>query len=128
MVRCSVSAEPEAGGHYRRLFPPSEFLAADELIGRDIAMTIKSVSIGEIPIAGTSKSEKRPVIEFAERPKKLVLNRTNAKTIAKLYGVMTKDWIGRAVTLFPTTTKLKGETVDCIRIRPSIPSEVKALP
>jgi hypothetical protein len=113
--------EPKVGGHYRLMFAPSEYLAADELMGRDVTVTIKAVSIGELPIEGSSKTEKKPIVEFEGRAKKLALNKTNAKTIAKLYGVITADWVGRAVTLHQDKTKLKGQTVDCIRIRPTVP-------
>ncbi|MDQ3096795.1 MAG: hypothetical protein M3Q61_01325 [Chloroflexota bacterium] len=103
------------------MFAPSQYLAADELLGRDVTLTISAVSIGELPIEGSSKTEKRPIVTFKERPKQLVLNKTNSKTIARLYGVITKDWLGRAVTLYQDKTKLKGQTVDCIRIRSSVP-------
>ncbi len=117
----SEPVEPRAGGHWRQMFAPSQYLAADELLGRDVTLTISAVSIGELPIEGSSKTEKRPIVTFKERPKQLVLNKTNSKTIARLYGVITKDWLGRAVTLYQDKTKLKGQTVDCIRIRSSVP-------
>ena len=48
-------------------------------------------------------------------------NRTNARTIAELYGPETNDWRGRHITLFPTTTDFRGASVDCIRVRPEAP-------
>lgn len=113
-------SDPKAGGHYRLMFP-TDYVAAPELQGRDVAVTIKSVSIDEMPLAGTTKKEKRPIVQFEETPKKLVLNKTNAKTLAKLLGVQTMEWIGRRVTLYPTTTKFGPETVDCIRVRDKLP-------
>ena len=114
-------SEPKAGGHYRLMFP-TDYVAAPELQGRDVTVTIKSVSIDAMPLAGSTKKEKRPIIQFEETPKKLVLNKTNAKVIAKLLGVITNDWIGHRVTLYPTTTKFGPDTVDCIRVRDRLPA------
>src|SRR5687768_16466816 len=100
---------------------PTEYLAAPEFSGSDVALTVKSVSVDELPLAGTSKTEKRPVVRFVETDKKLVLNKTNAKTIAKLLGVQTKDWVGKRIALYPTTTAYGKETVECIRVRDKLP-------
>ena len=32
-----------------------------------------------------------------------------------------EDWADKAIQIFATTTKLKGEQVECLRIRPRIP-------
>ncbi len=45
------------------------------------------------------------------------LNVTNRETIKGLYGKRPKDWVGRLITLFPTTTEVGTETKDCIRVR-----------
>ena len=118
-------SDPKAGGHYRLMFP-TDYVAAPELQGRDAAVTIKSVSIDEMPLAGTTKKEKRPIVQFEETPKKLVLNKTNAKIIAKLLGVQTAAWIGKRITLYPTTTKFGPDTVDCIRVRDKLPPPARS--
>lgn len=115
-----------AEGHWRLLFP-TDYVAAPELKGKDANVTIKSVSVEELPLAGRSDTERRPVIRFAETPKKLVLNKTNAKVLAKLLGPELREWVGKRITLYPTTTKFGPETVDCIRVRPKLP-EAKATP
>lgn len=109
--------------HYRSMYPPSEYLAADELpLGRDIVVVIKSVSIGDMQIEGSSKKEQKPVLEFEGKEKRWPLPKTVAKMIARLYGEKPKrDWPGKAITLYRTTAKLKGETVPAIRIRPTAP-------
>ena len=35
---------------------------------------------------------------------KLVLNRTNANSIATLYGININNWIGKLIELYPTRT------------------------
>lgn len=118
--------------HFKLLFQ-TEFLAAVELKGRDVTLTIARVDMETLRREGDddedASSERRPVVHFEEmqrRPKKdrkrLVLNVTNAKTIAKLYGNATEDWTGKPITLYPTTCKAFGEVVECIRVRKQRPS------
>jgi hypothetical protein len=107
---------PEAT-HYRKMFDAGEYLAAYELLGKDRTLTIKSVSASDLPLAGTSKTERKPVIRFEETPKPLIANKTNARAIAKLYGPLTANWVGRKITIYPTTTRFGSETVECIRVR-----------
>lgn len=49
------------------------------------------------------------------------LNPTNRKTISQLYGTKPSAWAGKFITLYPTTTEMAGQTVDCIRVRPTVP-------
>lgn len=106
--------------HYRLMYP-SDFLSAADFKGREAHVTIKHVSVDELPVAGSTKKERRPVVQFTETPKRLVLNKTNAKTIAKLLGVYTADWIGKRVALYPTMTNFGKERVECVRVREQVP-------
>lgn len=56
-------------------------------------------------------------------PLPLALNKTNAKTVAGLYGNKPASWVGKTITLYPTTTDVGGRTEDCIRIRNEDPSK-----
>ncbi len=56
--------------------------------------------------------------------KPFILNATNSKSIAKLYGPYVEDWAGKPITLFASTAKLAGDTVECLRIRPVVPQPV----
>lgn len=53
------------------------------------------------------------------------LNPTNRKTISQLYGTKPSAWAGKFITLYPTTTEMAGQTVDCIRVRPTVPGSEK---
>jgi hypothetical protein len=101
-----------------------DYLFAFDLQGRDCTVTIAKVTGGEIKGTGGKKS-KKPLCYFREskdnRP--LGLNSTNCKTIAAMYGNDTAGWIGKRITLYPTTTSFGSETVDCIRVRPGVPPE-----
>jgi hypothetical protein len=69
-------------------------------------------------INGDKGKEKKLVARFVGKEKGLVLNRTNADSIAEIAGSEdTDDWAGQTIVLFPDTTKFGGKTVDCVRIR-----------
>lgn len=105
-----------------------EYMYAFDLNGRDVTVTIERVVAGELN-NGTKKN-KKPLAYFKESKsgKPLALNATNCKTIAGMYGPDTDDWIGKRVTLFPTTTNSPEGVVECVRIRPKVPSDRKAKP
>jgi len=107
-------------GHYRLLFP-SDYVGAWDLPD-DKTVTIEKIRLEELRVIG-GKSENKPIAYFKGATKRMVLNKTNCKTIAALYGTDTSAWMGKAVTLFATTCSGKGgDVVECIRVRPCKPS------
>ncbi len=92
---------------------PSKYVRAIDLSNRDIRLTITSVNQEDIDNDGSTK----PVLYFNGTAKGLVLNRTNAHTIADMLGSETDNWLGQTITLFPTKTDFGGKRVDCIRVR-----------
>ena len=105
---------------YRSMFD-RDYIGAWDLNGKDVTVTIAKVERGELTSRGNKKDHK-PVLYFVGKEKALALNKTNAKTVAKLYGNDTSNWIGKAIVIYPTTTEFGKETVDCIRIRPTRPA------
>lgn len=101
-----------------------DFVGSWDLAGRDVTVTIKSAKAEQLNVQGGRKS-KKPVLHFVEAEKGLALNKTNAKVIAAMYGNDTREWVGKRITLYPTTTQFGDQRVDCIRIRPKIPAEPK---
>lgn len=100
----------------RQLFD-KEYLYAYDLQGKDVTVVIESVKGGTLVGTG-GKSNKKPMLRFKGKEKALALNITNARIIAALYGGFDAElWLGKAVTLYPTTTTFGSQTVDCIRIR-----------
>lgn len=89
----------------------AEYLKAADLQGRDAVVTIETVQPEDL------REEKKLVCYFQKREKALVLNKTNALVIADAYGPETDAWIGRQITLYPTTTFFDGRNVPCIRVR-----------
>ena len=111
--------------HVQLLFP-SQYVSAADLKGRDVTLTIERVVLRDLHLSNGG-TERKPVIHFvypdARRDrKKLVLNKTNATTIAQLHGPVPSQWAGQKITLYPTTCKFGRETVDCIRVRDRSPS------
>lgn len=105
---------------YRRMFDDKEHLYAFDLEGREVNIQIEKVSAGEL-MGEKGRKSKKPMIKFVGKDKKLAVNKTNGKTIAKLYGKDTDDWAGKWITIYPTTTEFGGETMDCIRVKPVAP-------
>lgn len=93
---------------------PSNYLKADDLQGRAITLTIDRVEMESVG-QGRNKEEK-PVVYFKGKEKGLVLNKTNAKTIANLYGGETDEWEGKAITIRPAEVEYQGEMVLSIRV------------
>src|SRR4051812_44810744 len=103
-----------------------EYLYAFDLDGRDVTVEIASVLKGEVTGTGGKKA-KKPVVRVKGKEKALALNITNVRTIGGIYGFKAADWIGKRITLFPTTTNFGGTTVDCIRVRPVKPGAKAAV-
>src|SRR6476659_477300 len=91
---------------------PSKYLKAEDLEGASVTVTIEEVKREEVG----PKKESKPVISFAETLKRLVLNKTNAATIAKLYGEETDEWLGKRIILYPKDTEFQGEMVLAVRV------------
>lgn len=93
--------------------------------GKDVVVVIDHCEGAKIK--GTTGEEKKaPVLYFQGKKKAMVLNATNSKTIAKLYGRHIEKWAGKPVALYGTRTLAFGEEVECIRIRPEAPAMPKA--
>ncbi len=107
-------------GDVRKLYDKA-YIYSYDLEGRDVTVTIERVSGGTLVGTGGTKN-KKPVLHFKGTEKGLALNITNARVIAGLYGGFESDqWIGKRVTLYPTTTTFGSQTVECIRIRNVVP-------
>lgn len=99
-----------------KLMFPSDYVSAVEFKGRDVTLTIKSVTVENLKLRGGT-SERKPVVHFAETKKRLVLNKTNADSIAQEHGTDADKWLGKKITLYPTKTQCGRDMVDCIRVR-----------
>lgn len=107
------------------LYPPRFMKAEDFEEGETRILTIKNVELEELG-QGKNKQEK-PILSFREPDtKEMVLNKTNAATIAKLYGDDTDDWIGKKIELYTMDVESFGEMVGAIRIKTKAPKGTAA--
>lgn len=99
---------------------PSNYVKSADLQGQSVNVTMRDVSVEDVSGDGT---EAKPVLYFQGMTKGLVLNKTNAATIAGAYGEETDNWRGKPITLYPAITQFKGQNTDCIRIRIDAPPQ-----
>lgn len=99
---------------------PSKWLKSGDIEdGTDLVLTIKAV---EIETVGQGEdAEEKPVIYFNETEKGLVLNKTNAATIAALYTPETDNWTGKKVALFSTEVPFGSKMTVALRVRTKAP-------
>ena len=74
----------------------SQWLKSEDLGGRSVIVKIESVEAVTLPNEDKQKLE----VRFAGSDKALLLNVTNARTIAELYGKDTDEWFGHELELF----------------------------
>jgi hypothetical protein len=111
-----------------RAYFDSSCLRVWHLAGKDRTFKIVRVTrlTSEMVSGNKREVKKQPKLELADKhgevlPLPLLLNKTNAKTIAQMYGNNPAQWVGKLITLFPSTTSVGGEEKDCIRVRPKVP-------
>lgn len=92
---------------------PSKYLKASDLNDKAFVLTMDKVTIEEVG----QKKDQRPILYFLKTDKGLVLNKTNANVITKLYGEDTDNWEGHQIELYPTMVEFGGEQVEAIRVR-----------
>lgn len=103
---------------------PSKYVAAADLNGKTVTLTIKGVTMEEM-VTHDNKTVQKPVVWFEKATKGLVLNVTNAKIIVGLYGNETDLWTGKRIAIYPTRVKAFGQMQDAIRVREAIPEQAK---
>jgi hypothetical protein len=110
--------------HWKLLINP-EYIGAYWLPpGEDVTVVIDRVQREQVTGTG-GKKEDCTVAHLKGDVKPFILNVTNSKSIAKLYGPFIEDWAGKPITLFASTTKLAGDTVECLRVRPLVAKRKK---
>jgi len=100
---------------------PSKYLAAADCEEEDLVVTISEVK--EERLGQGNQAEDKFIVYFNEVDKGLVLNKTNAKSIADLHGGDTDDWEGKRVALYATEVEFQGKRSMGIRIRLKAPKQ-----
>jgi hypothetical protein len=77
-------------------------------------VTIEKIGLEEI---GKDK-ETKIVLYFEELDQSLICNKTNARTIARLFASEElDDWVGKTIRLYRTEVQFQGDVVEAIRVR-----------
>ena len=117
--------------HWKKVFNPDFLSDAHFLPDEEKILTIASAHEENIPIPGTSKTDVRPVLHFAEKGvKPMVINKTNGTTLQRMIKTpYTQKWPGRKIQVYvDATVKFKGEVVGGRRIRAKEPVADHSLP
>ena len=96
--------------------------------GKDIILTLRETKREQV--TGTSgKKEECFVAYFYEDVKPMILNRTNCKTMEKLFKTPNfEEWLNKQIQIGSTRVQAFGEMVDSLRIRPFLPKTDNSLP
>ena len=65
---------------------------------------------------------------FKETTKHWALNKTNAVSLAELFGEIPNDWISKRIELFTEPAKYRGKPTVGVRIKPIVPAELVEQP
>jgi len=106
--------------HWKKLVNPDYIGAYSLEDGKDLVVKITDVKRQMVTSTGGKQEE--CTIAFLENQKPFIVNVTNAKTITQVVGSpYIEDWVGQSITLYQAVTKLKGEEVECLRVRAEKP-------
>ena len=100
---------------------PSDFLKVEDLQGKNVVVTIASAKIEEI--GQGQNRERKIIVALVGKQKRFVCNKTNAKTIAGLYGAEIDGWANQRIILTPREVEFQGSMVWAIRVSLSKPSD-----
>lgn len=113
--------------HWKKLVNPL-YIGAYSLNPNE-DLIVKITHVGREIVTTTGGKKEECTVAQLENNKPMILNATNSKTIAKLYGSYIEDWVGKYIQLYESKAMLAGENVECLRIRPVSPSlDVKPRP
>ena len=108
--------------HWKKLYNPNYFGTYCFEDDTDIILTIKSIAQENVVGEG-GRSELCNVMHFMENVKPLICNKTNCKTIEKLFKTpIIEEWCGRKIQLYADhNVRFGKEIVEGVRIRPFLP-------
>lgn len=86
----------------------------------DIIVTISRITQEKMK-NNDGEEEQKPVIYFSEQEKGMVLNRTNANTLAELFGSDIGNWTGERVTLTSVEVDAFGKMQKALRFKAASP-------
>lgn len=114
--------------HWKSLFNYPYLGVQDLKTNSDIILTAKCVVKEDVPNKSGQK-EKCNVLYFQEDVKPMVLNKTNCKTMERLFKTPCyEDWMNKKLQIGSARVNAFGEMTDALRIRPFFPKEKELIP
>ena len=92
--------------------------------GEERTLTIRELKNEEV-VASDGRKEVCFVAYFVGDSKPMILNKTNCKTISKLYGPYIEEWPGKAIVIKAEKVKAFGEVVEALRVKNVKPETAK---
>lgn len=92
-----------------------QYLEAADFGGKKVARQIVAIRTG-VKLERKGKVDLRPAFKLTGEKKEWILNTTNLKSLAKLYGHQAEDFIGKWVVLYGTLVDSFGEEKLAIRV------------
>jgi hypothetical protein len=120
----------EFEGHSSKMKGDALWLSSEDILGKgDVNVQIAKCNFQQDAVFDGGRKEDCYTLAFTKATKELVLNATNRKTLVKHFGVNVKDWKEKWITLYvDQNVQMKGQTVNGIRIRQTLPPTPKARP
>jgi hypothetical protein len=114
-------SEQEFTGKVSQMKKENKFLASEDFIGLgEIELIVSGIYAHDNEVMQDGKKKSFYSVGFNDKPKRMVLNATNRKTLAMAYGADTKNWIGKAVILYAKDgirNPSGGDTVYGLRLK-----------
>src|SRR3990167_8334266 len=114
--------------HWKKLTNP-DYIGAYSLYanGKRTELTVKIKSVSLKKVKGADGKDQECMVAELEGQKPMVVNRTNAKTISRIYGTrFIEEWAGKPITLYIADIRAFGQDEEALRIKQQVPA--KTLP
>mgnify|MGYP000961159321 FL=1 len=106
--------------HWKTLASNSDTIAASDIEGHSPTVTIAGVE-GGVFEGEDGKHDKKALITFVGKDKKLAANVINCTLIEAMFGAEVEDWAGHQITLMADKVEVAGKYKGqpCVRIKGS---------
>jgi len=101
---------------------PGRYLSGDDL-DDEVIVTIDRVVMESFRDPRTRVETRKPVMYFQRAKRGLIVNRTNWRTVADLYGDESDNWTGKRIVLAPAMVDAYGKQTKAVRVRSTRPTE-----
>jgi len=102
--------------HWKKLTNSNYIGAHDLAPGQELKLTITEIKMEKVTNS-EGKTEEMATARYKGVNKPMILNKTNMKIIAELYGPYIEDWVGKVVTIHAVKVRAFGEVTEALRVK-----------